>query len=95
MFTPGPLRKSQPTLAARAPGSVPAIAAAPRIAWAETEAITPALDEMLNVMDFEPSLAPQCRQHTGISGNRCRRRSHGRHQSRGFRPGRNQVSTLR
>jgi isopentenyl diphosphate isomerase/L-lactate dehydrogenase-like FMN-dependent dehydrogenase len=34
--------------------AVPAIAAATRIAWAEAETAPSALDQMLNVMDFEP-----------------------------------------
>jgi 4-hydroxymandelate oxidase len=34
--------------------AVPAIAAIPRTVWAEAETASPALDQMLNVMDFEP-----------------------------------------
>src|SRR5688572_31914657 len=34
--------------------AVPAIAAVPRLAWTEAEASQSTLDQMLNVMDFEP-----------------------------------------
>lgn len=55
MFTllPRPQIYSRRWLLARL-AAVPAIAAAPRIAWAEAETAPSALDQMLNVMDFEP-----------------------------------------
>ena len=34
--------------------AVPAVAATSKIAWAETETAAPSLEQMLNVMDFEP-----------------------------------------
>ena len=55
MLTPGarPGFHSRRWLLARL-AAVPAIAAAPRIAWAEAETASLTLDQMLNVMDFEP-----------------------------------------
>ena len=54
MLTPSPPQQihSRRWLLARL-AAVPAIAAAPRFAWAEAQTAPP-LDQMLNVMDFEP-----------------------------------------
>ena len=55
MLTPSPPLQihSRRWLLARL-AAVPVIAAAPRFAWAEAQTAPPTLDQMLNVMDFEP-----------------------------------------
>ena len=51
--SPPPQIQSRRWLLARL-AALPAVAAVPRIAWAQAESAPPALDQMLSVMDFEP-----------------------------------------